>query len=201
MAAYNPATWQKRKRASHRRILAAAGRHLRKDGIDGLSVGEVMADAGLTHGGFYAHFDNKQALVKDAFTDAADEARDMWFERLDDIRGAESLKWLAGRYLRPRHREHLEDSCLFAALSMDAARDQPSTRDVFDKALGKTVAAVAAKLDQLPAAEARSQAIVFLSLCIGALNLSRAVAGEEFSDEILRTARQFAASLAPPTET
>jgi TetR/AcrR family transcriptional repressor of nem operon len=187
--------WQARKKQSHGRILAAAGRRLRTAGIDGLSVAEVMADASLTHGGFYAHFDSKGDMVAEGFAYAASEAREMWFERLDDVRGGESLKWLAGRYLRPRHRDHPEDGCPFAALAMDISRGDPALREVFDAALKDTVTQVAAKLDDLPAEEARSQAIIFMSLCVGALNLARAVSDAEFSEDILRTVRQVASAL------
>lgn len=195
MAEPQKQNWQTRKKQSHGRILAAAGRRLRTDGIDGLSVAEVMADAGLTHGGFYAHFDSKSEMVAEGFSHAATEARDMWFERLDDVRGGESLKWLAGRYLRPRHRDHLEDGCPFATLGMDATRGDAAVRNVFDAALKDTVAAVAVKLDDLPVAEARSQAIIFLSLCVGAINLARAVSDDDLSEDILRTVRQFAGAL------
>ncbi len=192
---YHIMTEKTRKQRSHDRILTAAGRRMRRDGLDGFSVAEVMADAGLTHGGFYAHFESKRALAAEALSRAAEDTRNMWFDRLDNVRGGESLKWLAGRYLRPRHRDRLDDSCLFAALAMDVARADPATRDAFTQALEKTVGQVADKLDVLPPEEARAQALVFISLCVGALNLARAVPDVDLSDDILRAVRQFAGAL------
>ncbi len=188
--------WQRRKQRSHERIVDAAGRRMRRDGLGGFSVAQVMADAGLTHGGFYAHFRNKQALAAACLRDIADRARTLWFERLDGVTGADCLKWLAGRYLRPRHRDHPEDGCLFAALAGDVARDDVVLRAAFDDALERSVEAVAARLEALPSGEARARAITFIALNAGALSLSRAVEREEFSDEILRAARKLAGSLA-----
>ena len=188
--------WQRRKHRSHERIVDAAGRRMRRHGLGGFSVAQVMADAGLTHGGFYAHFRNKQALAAACVSDIADRAREMWFERLDGVRGGDCLKWLAGRYLRPRHRDHPEDGCLFAALAADVARGDGALRSAFDDALETSVDAVAARLDTLPTADARARAIGFIALCAGAVNLSRAVEREDFSNEILRAARKLAGTLA-----
>ena len=101
---------QQRKAATRAGMLDAAAARLRTDGPAATGVADVMADAGLTHGGFYGHFAGKEAMLRAAFHHAMSQSREDWFAGLENARGEERLRWLAGRYpteetsasLRPR---------------------------------------------------------------------------------------------------
>src|SRR5215212_2885956 len=89
------------KQATRRRIVEAAGRRLKRDGIDGSGVATLMADAGLTNGAFYAHFDSKEDLVASALADQLSQQREAYRTR--------SLEQMVRGYLSPEHRDDLAD--------------------------------------------------------------------------------------------
>src|SRR5690349_2187409 len=108
----------------HRKtVLHAASRMVRERGVDGVTVPEVMATAGLTHGGFYRHFESKDALVAQACAAAFTQRLADMDEALDTTDNAEAARraWLQG-YLSPTHRDAPENGCATAALAADVAR-------------------------------------------------------------------------------
>src|SRR5436190_10605880 len=102
------------KLATRRRIIEAAGRRLKRDGIDGSGVAALMADAGLTNGAFYAHFDSKEDLVASAVADQVREQREAFSGR--------SLEEVVRGYLSVEHRDDTESGCPSAALLDEIAR-------------------------------------------------------------------------------
>jgi TetR/AcrR family transcriptional repressor of nem operon len=142
-----------------------------------------MADAGLTHGGFYAHFRDKDELSTAAFQHASSEARERWFNALDDVPNEVLLRWLAGRYLTTAHRDDRARGCTFAALVGDAARRQGSLDAAFTDELKKTLSRLHdGGIDD-------DGALVFLALCIGGLTMARAVDDPQLSEQMLRACR------------
>src|SRR3954465_4802854 len=104
---------QDHKQATRRRILDAAGRRFKQDGIDGSGISTLMSDAGLTNGAFYAHFESKDDLVANV---VADQLRTQ-VKRYDTLRpGREGLEDFLREYLSPEHRDHPGDGCPSAAL-------------------------------------------------------------------------------------
>lgn len=171
---------------TRRRILAAAARRIRVDGLDATGVEDVMKDAGLTHGAFYAHFASREALLAEALGAAAAEAREAWFAGLDGLPRSAWLAQVVGRYLAPIHRDRPATGCAFAALGPEAARAPVETRRVFEAELRRSLDRLGAGLGD-PA-----QAMALYSLAVGALALSRAVADPELSDALLLAARRAA---------
>jgi TetR/AcrR family transcriptional repressor of nem operon len=177
-----------RKQRTKSKILEAAARRLRSDGPDGATVGDIMADAGLTHGGFYAHFKGKDDLAASAFRHAAGDARERWFDGLERVAGGDLLRWLAGRYLTPAHRDDRAEGCVFAALSGDAARRTGGFASVYGEELRRSLE----RLERGGVDE--SEALAFLALCVGGLSMARAVDDPLLSERILRACRAAAQS-------
>jgi TetR/AcrR family transcriptional repressor of nem operon len=177
-----------RKAESRRRIVAAAARRLRAEGADGAGVAEVMAEAGLTHGGFYAHFPGREALLAEALAQALAVGRDRWFGGLDGAEGRDVVAAVLGRYLNPRHRAALDDGCAFAALASDFARAGPPLRRAATEGLEAAAALLA------PGAGGRGPALALIALCVGGLALARGVDDPALSDEVLRACRRLGLS-------
>jgi TetR/AcrR family transcriptional repressor of nem operon len=173
---------------THRRIVDEAARAIRSAGIDGVSIGDLMARLGLTHGGFYAHFENKDVLVAEACEHAVTEAQEELYEGTDALSRDDALSLVMRRYLSRTHRDHPEEGCVGAALGSDLARSAPVVRGTFTK----IVRALAARLRSvLPHGhDTEDDALAALSTMVGAMVLARAVDEADLSDRILRAARR-----------
>ncbi|MCS0497792.1 TetR/AcrR family transcriptional regulator [Ancylobacter sp. MQZ15Z-1] len=174
------------KAETRERILQKASELFRRDGIDGVSVPALMKEAGLTHGGFYAHFASKDELVAAIFERALDETSDY----LDAAaKGAESpADAVIDAYVGAFHRDHPEQGCVVAALGSEAARGTPIVRE----ALARGVRHAAERLGEtLHLGEDREdEAIAFYSSLVGAMILSRACRDDaSFSQHILDVCR------------
>src|SRR3954469_5147663 len=116
------------KQATRQRILEAAGRRFKRDGIDGAGVAAVMSDAGLTNGAFYAHFNSKEDLVANVLADQL-RAQRQDFEA--EPSGRAGLEAFIRAYLSPQHRDQYADGCPSAALLDEIARRPADTKQVF----------------------------------------------------------------------
>lgn len=179
------------KAETRKRIIKAASERFRKDGVEAVGIAGLMAEAGLTHGGFYAHFESKEDLLREAMTAALDDTR----ERLNR---ATDLEGLVRRYLRPSHRDTPENGCAIAALVAEIARHEPATRDVFSARVEAFLARIEAHLPDLPEAARSQAAIGILGVMLGTLQLSRAVTKKSLSDSVLESGIQAALRLAQP---
>ena len=133
--------WPKEHKAQTRdRVLDAASSAFREGGVTQVGVGELMRRAGLTHGGFYAHFDSKDELVAEALAYAMEDSR----ANLDRLEGGapKGLLSAANAYLSPEHASHPEIGCPIAALGPELTRGAPSVRQSFGREIRK-------RLDQL----------------------------------------------------
>jgi TetR/AcrR family transcriptional repressor of nem operon len=183
-------TRAKSKRESLDRILAAAARRLREEGLDGAAIVPVMHDAGLTHGAFYSHFATKQELASAAFAHAISTGRPHWIKPPQGESWSARLTILARRYLTAAHRDDLSTSCGFAALSSDAAHASHDFRATYERELRASLAAICGD----EADDRRlDDAIALMAICVGGLSLARAVADRKLSARILRVARRAAA--------
>ena len=176
------------KQATRQRILEAAGRRFKQDGIDGAGVAAVMSDAGLTNGAFYAHFASKEDLVANVLADQLRVQR----QNFDSQPGLEAF---IRAYLSPDHRDHCADGCPSAALLDEIVRRPAATRQVFTDELLTTADDIAARLDRADAEEARTDALTILGLMIGTLQLARALTDRDLSDQILARSREAALKL------
>ena len=180
------------KRESLDRILDAAARRLREEGIDGAAIVPVMRDAGLTHGAFYSHFSDKDELASAAFGRAITTGRPHWIKPMRGESWSARLSSLAKRYLSPGHRDDLANSCGFATLSSDAAHASDQFRASYEHELRISLAAICGDDES---DDRLDDAIALMVMCVGGMALSRAVADPKFSTRILRVAREAAAKL------
>jgi TetR/AcrR family transcriptional repressor of nem operon len=181
------------KRESLEKILDAAARRLREEGIDGAAIVPVMRDAGLTHGAFYSHFSNKDELATAAFSRAIATGRPHWIKPMRGESWGARLAGLAKRYLTPAHRDDLSTSCGFATLSSDAAHASEQFRAGYEHELRTSLAAIRGDDES---DDRLDDAIALMAICVGGMSLSRAVIDPRFSTRILRVARETAAKLA-----
>lgn len=184
-------TRAKGKQESLDKILDAAARRIREEGLDGAAIVPVMRDAGLTHGAFYSHFSSKDDLANAAFSRAISTGRPHWIKPRRGESWRARLTSLAKRYLTTAHRDDLSTSCGFATLSSDAAHASDEFRACYEHELRGSLAAICDGDD-----DRLDDAIALMTVCVGGMALSRAVADPRFSDRILRVAREAAAKLA-----
>ena len=170
------------KQATRQRILEAAGRRFKQDGIDGAGVAAVMSDAGLTNGAFYAHFKSKEDLVANVLADQLRTQRQGFDGLPSDRAGLEAMVRL---YLSPQHRDQCADGCPSAALLDEIVRRPAATRQVFTDEQLATADAIAARLDPTDPEAARTDALTLLGLMVGTLQLSRALTDRDLSDQLL----------------
>lgn len=170
------------KQETRRRIIKAAGRRLKRDGIDGSGVATLMADAGLTNGAFYAHFTSKDDLVATA---VADELRTQ-SENLGAVApGRGGVEQLVRAYLSPEHRDNPEDGCPSAALLDEIGRCTDTTKQAYTDGVLAFIDDIAARLAPHDPPSARVTTLSIYAQMIGTLQLSRALADRKLADEIL----------------
>lgn len=178
-----------RKEETHERIVRAAARAIRKHGYDGLGVAEVMKDAGLTHGGFYAHFRSKDDLLAQAITEIFNE-RHAWLLNLTErYPPEEALVRFIDAYLAPAHRDTLEQSCALPALASYVPRLSDACRARFAEGRARWQATIAAMLTKLGRESAQDLAASAVATMAGAIMLARTMPDKAASDALLRNAR------------
>ncbi len=170
------------KQATRERILEAAGRRFKEDGIDGAGVATVMSDAGLTNGAFYNHFKSKEDLVANVLVDQLRAQRQSFEAESPDRAGLEAFIRF---YLSPEHRDQRAEGCPSAALLDEIGRRPAATRQVFTDELLAISDDIAARLDPRAAEAARPEALALFGMMIGTLQLARALSDRELSDQLL----------------
>jgi AcrR family transcriptional regulator len=178
-----------RKELTHERIVETAARALRRGGFAGVGVAEVMKEAGLTHGGFYAHFRSRDALLCEALEQAS---RDSATRLAASAAQAPSRRWtplraLVEGYLSESHLRSPERGCPVAALAADMPRQSAAVRQVAARRVQGLIAAVRSALS--PTLPAGSAAVIAGQL-IGALQLARALGAGADAKALLAETRQ-----------
>lgn len=177
-----------RKEETHERIVDAAARAIRRHGYAGVGVGDVMKEAGLTHGGFYAHFDSRDALIVEALERAGRDsfaAVKRAAERRGD-KGVSAFRSLVETYLADHHLASLETGCPVAALGCDMPRQSATVRDASAVRVQRLIAAVRATLPEAP----RAVASVAAGTLVGTLQLARALGDNAEGRAVLSAARK-----------
>jgi TetR/AcrR family transcriptional repressor of nem operon len=180
------------KQQSHESILESAACLLREKGVAGASVAGVMERAGLTVGGFYAHFASKDELVDEALQRTAAELRARLFAGLD----APAIEAVLGRYLSQAHRDSAALGCPFPAVAGEIGSTAPQHGAVLAGELEALTSSLAAHLPGDGIVSRRMLALGLVALMVGGLTLSRAVRGTALSDEVLRACRALGAKAA-----
>src|SRR6478672_6674323 len=170
------------KEATRHRIIEAAGRRLKRDGIDGSGVAALMADAGLTNGAFYAHFTSKDDLVAAAVADQLRQQRERYNTQVCDRAGIEQM---VREYLSPDHRDNPADGCPSAALLDEIGRYTDATKRSYTEGILGIADHIAALIAPENPQAARAKTLSLFATLIGTLQLSRALANRQLADTVL----------------
>src|SRR5260370_5553722 len=173
---------------TRRRIVKAAAAKFRLNGIARTGLSDLMAAAGLTHGGFYRHFDSKDQIVAEACTAAAESLAEQLAASGSKKSPQRALKAIVEKYLSAAHRDEPADGCPVAALGSEMARGDERTRAAATQGFLKFVQIIASQFGKTRPDLARRRALVAAATMIGALTMSRIVTDSELSADILREA-------------
>lgn len=174
-------------------VVEAASKLFREHGINGVSVPNVMAEAGLTHGAFYGHFDSKEALAALACEKAFEkshELRESIASRYDIDDGTARREFVK-RYTSRMHRDEPGVGCPATGLCGDVARDEfkGQVRDAFATGIDGMASELPKLLSHKKHKVGREETLATMAMLVGAVLLSRATKGSDLSDEILRAVR------------
>ena len=158
---------------NHEKILASAAKLLREHGFESVTLSAVMKDAGLTHGGFYGHFQSKDDLVSQACAHSAKTLK------------ADTMNEYCASYLSEAHRDNPGKGCILAALGAEAARQGPAVRHELTNNMLQIIEQLATTMPKGSAKSRRSKAIAAYSSMLGGLILSRLVDDPQLSKELL----------------
>ncbi|HEU0025871.1 MAG TPA: TetR family transcriptional regulator [Ktedonobacterales bacterium] len=173
------------------RIIEAAARAFRERGVETVAIADVMRAAGLTHGGFYAHFPSKDALVAEATTRGLRDSRRAFVADAADASPDAPLREIIRRYVSRYHRDHPAEGCAMPALAAEIAREPGEIRHAFTTALEEFVTQLADYVPDATPGARRDAALALASGMAGAVALARAVDDPDLSDRILLAARHF----------
>jgi len=180
-----------RKEATHERIVGAAARAIRRSGYNGTGVADIMKDAGLTHGGFYAHFASRDAML----AEAADQAGAESVARLKRIAAAapphEALRSLIQAYLSKAHVEDAETGCPVAALGSEMPRQASKVRRAATRRIKEMIDVVIRHWPDQGEPAAYQHALVTVATMVGALVLARAVDDPKLSEAMRQAAAKY----------
>jgi TetR/AcrR family transcriptional repressor of nem operon len=188
---------KEQKQATRRRIIEAAGRRLKQDGIEGSGIATLMADAGLTNGAFYAHFDSKEDLVANAVAEQLREQRESFSAQPPNRAGLEQF---VREYLSVQHRDNPDGGCPSAALLDELGRSTDATKRAYTDGLLVVIDGIAARLAPDNPHLARVKTLNVFALMVGTLQLSRALADRQLADEVLEQGIQNALALLDPEQ-
>jgi TetR/AcrR family transcriptional regulator, transcriptional repressor for nem operon len=175
---------------THARIVRKASVRLREKGAHGIGVADLMKEAGLTHGGFYAHFDSREALVIEAFTHAMDRSTEGWRKLAEKTPREKRLAVVVNTYLTPLHRDDPGHGCAIPTLGAEIARESSKTRRVFAGRLERMIDMLAGQIPDVPRKAARKQAMSIIATMMGTLVMARIAGTGDFSDDILTAGRE-----------
>ncbi|MGF6767912.1 TetR/AcrR family transcriptional repressor of nem operon [Paraburkholderia sp. GAS199] len=182
------------KAETHQRIIDVASRRFRELGLDGISVADIMKEAGLTVGGFYKHFASRDDLVVEALAAACEEMEDSAFL------AQPTLKKSIQTYLSEAHRDGVESGCPLSLLVNDTARSTDDAREVYTERLEKSLAAIEGQMPEETEGNLRAKAMLIYSAYVGAMGLSRAVSDPKLSRQILTAVAAELVALFPATK-
>jgi TetR/AcrR family transcriptional repressor of nem operon len=182
-----------KKEQTRERILRAAARAIRRHGYEGVGVAEVMRDAGLTHGGFYAHFESRDALLAQAAEQAGVESVENLSRAVARAKPGEELMTLVDSYLADRHVEGPEQGlgCALAAAGSDVPRQNVEVRRAVNRRVKELIGLIGRQLPDWGKNAAHDKAMAIVASMVGALMLARAVGDPQLSKGIRKAAREL----------
>jgi TetR/AcrR family transcriptional regulator, transcriptional repressor for nem operon len=188
------------KEASHERIVSAAARAIRRSGYDGTGVADIMKEAGLTHGAFYAHFESREAMLAEAADRAGAEANALAASVIAASPSDQALQALIYVYLSKEHLESIETGCPISALGSEMPRQSPEVRRAATLRIKEMIDLVARQMPDWGQPTAHERALAMVASMVGTLILARAVDDSAMSDALCKASLKSLALL-PSTST
>ena len=170
-----------RKQETHERIVEVASRAIRRSGFGGTGVGEVMKEAGLTHGGFYAHFASREDLLTEAGGRACDDSLALASRAAEAAPPGQSLGAIVNAYMSPQHIAAIERGCPVSALGSELPRQALELRQRVTAHIKRMVELVARQFPDMGEAQAHEKAMSAVCSLIGTTIVARAVDDPAFS--------------------
>ena len=177
------------KQETRTRVLKVAAKALREKGPDRLGVADVMRAAGLTHGGFYAHFPSKEAFLTESLNEVFSQSRERRNALVEGLGPRGALCAYVDYYVSKSHRDNPASGCPIVALNSDLPRQPKKFRAAFDAGVKRLTEKLAAWIAAIGIEDADRVAVSVLSAMVGAVSLSRAVSDSHLSDQLLDAAR------------
>lgn len=179
------------KQLTHERIVKAAARQFRAEGIHEVGIAELMGKIGLTHGGFYAHFSSKDALTAEVCTEGFAQTEEKLQKIVEQASPGGELAAIIDYYLRPDHRDQPESGCIMPSLAADIARHPEEVQKAFTEGYLACLERIAPFCPGATSEEQQTEAMILFSGMVGALMLARAVNDPETSSQLLQTSQAF----------
>ncbi|CZW64695.1 TetR family transcriptional regulator [Enterobacter hormaechei] len=183
------------KEASHERIVDVAARAIRRSGYDGTGVADIMKEAGLTHGAFYAHFASREAMLAEAADRAGAQSNAATAAAAASVAPQQAMETLIRGYLSQAHQEATETGCPIAALVSEMPRQSPEVRRAATRHIKGAIDLIAQQSADWGQAAAHERALVIAATLVGALALVRAVDDPALADRMREAAIQHLLSL------
>jgi TetR/AcrR family transcriptional repressor of nem operon len=177
-----------RKEITHERIVEVAARAIRRSGYDGTGVADIMKEAGLTHGGFYAHFPSREVLLAEAADRAGAEAVALSEHIAASVPPEQALPSMVRAYLSKEHFEGIETGCPVSALGSEMPRQAPVVRRAATRRIKEMIDVVARQLPDWGQPGAHEQALITVATMVGTMVLARAVDDPRLSESFLEAA-------------
>lgn len=177
-----------RKEVTHARIVETASKAIRRSGYSGTGVADIMKEAGLTHGGFYAHFASRDAMLAEAANLAGAETIAITEQVFSSSPKEQRLWALMNAYLSSEHTANIETGCSFAALGSEMHRQAPEVRAASTKRIKEMISLIEGQLTDQSRQDAHEEALLMVSTMVGTLMLARAVDDSALSDAFRQAA-------------
>jgi TetR/AcrR family transcriptional repressor of nem operon len=178
------------KAETHERIVEHAAQAFREHG-SGVGIGEVMKELGLTHGGFYRHFESKDDLLVAAISQALSEVADRLARIAEKVEPAEQIGAIITAYLSTEHLRHPETWCALATLAPDIGRQTATVRKRLDAALAQYMQRMAKFMPGENDDERRKNFVILFSGMSGAMAMARACGDKDMRERILSATRDY----------
>lgn len=173
------------------KIVNDASRRVRAEGLAGAAVSAVMRDAGLTHGGFYKHFENKDELLMDSLRESFREMADVLTGAAEGSPQGTAWKTIVKAYLSPEHCDHVERGCPVAALAPELARADAGIKDQIGEEIVKYKARLVPLMPGRRSTEKERNFVVIFSTMLGAIAIARILPDRAGRARVLESARDF----------
>lgn len=185
---------QQQKLESRQRLLESSAKLFKQGGFSSTGIDAVVADAGLTAGAFYAHFESKNALFEQTLEKMFEASANNWAQALEGLEGKELVETLLKKYVNKKHRDDPGSGCALPAVGAEVGRATPRTKEIVGEYVNRWIKLFAKNLglkQSKSREELREEAIRLVAQAIGAVMLSRMVTPETLSEEILSACRKL----------